>query len=123
MGVLRLWLGAELRRLRIDRGLTLAQLGRLVGYSWQHLGAIERGSAVPSEVVVAECDAAVLANGRLLSMLPAVIREQARVRHQQRRPGARTGRSIWSGPGLARCVTRMTWIGNGSPMRLASPHG
>lgn len=75
-------LGAELRRLRIDRGLTLAQLGRLVGYSWQHLGAIERGSAVPSEVVVAACDAAVLANGRLLSLLPAVIREQARVRHQ-----------------------------------------
>jgi tetratricopeptide (TPR) repeat protein len=83
-------LGAELRRLRIDRGLTLAQLGRLVGYSWQHLGAIERGSAVPSEVVVAACDAAVLANGRLLSMLPTVIREQARVRHQHeaaRRPG------------------------------------
>ena len=76
--------------MRIDRGLTLAQLGRLVGYSWQHLGAIERGSAVPSEAVIAACDAAVLANGRLLSMLPAVIREQARVRHQHeaaRRPG------------------------------------
>lgn len=61
-----------------------------MGYSWQHLGAIERGSAVPSEVVVTACDAAVLANGRLLSLLPAVIREQARVRHQHeaaRRPG------------------------------------
>ena len=82
-------LGAELRRLRIDRGLTLGQLGRLVGYSGQHLGAIERGSAVPSEVVVSACDAAVLANGRLVAMLPAVIREQARVRHQHeaaRRP-------------------------------------
>jgi DNA-binding XRE family transcriptional regulator len=82
-------LGAELRRFRIDRGLTLGQLGRLVGYSGQHLGAIERGSAVPSEVVVSACDAAVLANGRLVSMLPAVIREQARVRHQHeaaRRP-------------------------------------
>jgi len=83
-------LGAELRRLRIDRGLTLGQLGRLVGYSWQHLGAVERGTAVPSEVVVSACDAAVSANGRLVSMLPAVIREQARVRHQHeaaRRPG------------------------------------
>lgn len=83
-------LGAELRRLRIDRGLTLAQLGRLVGYSWQHLGAVERGAAVPSEVVVSACDAAVLANGRLVSMLPTAIREQARVRHQHeaaRRPG------------------------------------
>jgi tetratricopeptide (TPR) repeat protein/DNA-binding XRE family transcriptional regulator len=82
-------LGAELRRFRIDRGLTLGQLGRLVGYSGQHLGAIERGSAVPSEVVVSACDAAVLANGRLVSMLPVVIREQARVRHQHeaaRRP-------------------------------------
>ena len=82
-------LGAELRRLRIDRGLTLGQLGRLVGYSGQHLGGIERGSAVPSEVVVSACDAAVLANGRLVAMLPAVIREQARARHQHeaaRRP-------------------------------------
>jgi tetratricopeptide (TPR) repeat protein len=44
---------------------------------------------VPSELVVSACDAAVLANGRLVSMLPAVIREQARVRHQHeaaRRP-------------------------------------
>ncbi|MGH3437377.1 MAG: helix-turn-helix domain-containing protein [Sciscionella sp.] len=83
-------LGAELRRLRTDRGLTLGQLGRLVGYSWQHLGAIERGSAVPSELVVSACDAAVFANGRLVSMFPAAIREQARVRHQHeatRRPG------------------------------------
>ena len=75
-------LGAELRRLRLDRGLTLGELGRLVGYSWQHLGAVERGSAVPSELVVSACDTAVLANGRLVSMLPAAIREQARVRHQ-----------------------------------------
>ncbi len=83
-------LGAELRRLRIDRGLTLGQLGRLVGYAGQHLGAIERGTAVPSEVVISACDAAVWANGRLVAMLPAVIREQARVRHQHeaaRRPG------------------------------------
>jgi tetratricopeptide (TPR) repeat protein/DNA-binding XRE family transcriptional regulator len=83
-------LGAELRRLRNDRGLTLGQLGQLVGYSGQHLGAVERGTAVPSEVVVSACDAAVLANGRLVSMFPAVIREQARVRHQHeaaRRPG------------------------------------
>ncbi|MGH4011220.1 MAG: helix-turn-helix domain-containing protein [Pseudonocardiaceae bacterium] len=86
-------LGAELRRLRIDRGLTLGQLGRLVGYSGQHLGAVERGTAVPSEVVVTACDSAVLANGRLVSMLPTAIREQARVRHQHeaaRRPGRST---------------------------------
>jgi tetratricopeptide (TPR) repeat protein/DNA-binding XRE family transcriptional regulator len=85
-------LGAELRRLRIDRGLTLGQLGRLVDYSRQHLGAVERGTAVPSEVVVSACDVAVLANGRLVSMLPAVIREQARVRHQ-RGAARRAGRS------------------------------
>ncbi|MGH3853144.1 MAG: helix-turn-helix domain-containing protein [Pseudonocardiaceae bacterium] len=86
-------LGAELRWLRIERELTLGQLGRLVGYSWQHLGAVERGTAVPSEVVVSACDAALFANGRLASMLPAVIREQARVRHQHeaaRRPGRPT---------------------------------
>ncbi|MGH3771567.1 MAG: helix-turn-helix domain-containing protein [Pseudonocardiaceae bacterium] len=86
-------LGAELRRLRIGRGLTLEQLGRLVRYSWQHLGAVERGTAVPSEVLVTACDAALLANGRLISMLSAVIREQARVRHQHeaaRRPARLT---------------------------------
>ncbi len=82
-------LGAELRRLRIGRGLTLAQRGRLVGYSGQHLVAVERGTTVPSEVVVSACDAAVLANGRSIAMLPAVIREQAQIRHQHeaaRRP-------------------------------------
>ncbi|MGH4002261.1 MAG: helix-turn-helix domain-containing protein [Pseudonocardiaceae bacterium] len=82
-----------MRRLRIDRGLTLGKLGRLVEYSGQHLGAIERGNAVPSEVVVSACDAALLANGRLVAMLPAVIREQARIRHQHeaaRRPGRST---------------------------------
>jgi hypothetical protein len=47
---------------------------------------------VPSEVVVSACDVAVLANGRLVSMLPAVIREQARVRHQ-RGAARRAGRS------------------------------
>lgn len=86
-------LGAELRRLRIDRSLTLGQLGRLVGYSGQHLGAIERGTTVPSEVVVTACDVAVMANGRLIAMLPMVIREQAQVRHQHeaaRRPARPT---------------------------------
>ena len=116
-------LGTELRRLRIDRGLTLAQLGRLVGYSWQHLGAIERGSAVPSEVVIAACDAAVLANGRLLSMLPAVIREQARVRHQHE-AARRPGRSIDLVGARARQVCDPTiLIGNGSPMPLGAPRG
>ena len=86
-------LGAELRRLRLDRGLTLGQLGRLVGYSWQHLGAIERGTAVPSELVVAACDTAVLANGQLVSMLPAAIREQARVRHQHEAARRQIGRA------------------------------
>lgn len=85
-------LGSQLRRLRIDRGLTLAQLARLVGYSGQHLGAVERGTAVPSEAVVSACDTAILANGRLVAMLPAAIREQARVRHQHE-SARRRGRS------------------------------
>ena len=48
---------------------------------------------MPSELVVSACDTAVLANGRLISMLPAAIREQARVRHQHeaaRRAGRAT---------------------------------
>lgn len=59
----------------------------------QHLGAVERGTVVPSAVVVSACDAAVLANGWLVSMLLAVIREWAHLRHQHeaaRCPGRST---------------------------------
>ncbi len=75
-------LGAQLRRLRTQRALTLQNLAELTGYSWQHLGAVERGQVVPSENVIVACDSSLLANGTLIAMLGVVIHEQAHIRHQ-----------------------------------------
>jgi len=85
-------LGVELRLLRRQRELTLHELAELVGYSHQHLGAVERAQVVPSEAVMAACDRALTGNGRLVTMLAAVIREQAHVRqrNQQTRRARRT---------------------------------
>lgn len=74
-------LGGLIRQLRVARGMTLMNLARLTGYSWQHLGAIERGQVVPSEDVVMACEQALAAGGGLIAMFPAVVREQASHRH------------------------------------------
>ncbi|WP_395110615.1 helix-turn-helix domain-containing protein [Actinomadura sp. SCN-SB] len=74
-------LGAQLRQLRLEQGLTLARLGELTGYSWQHLGAVERAKVAPSQDVVAACERALTAGGRLVSLFPAVVGEQAAIRH------------------------------------------
>ncbi|MER5323249.1 helix-turn-helix domain-containing protein [Streptosporangium roseum] len=86
-------LGAKMRELRKGRSLTLMELGELTGYSWQHLGAVERGSVAPSESVIVACDTALGAGGGLNRMLPGVIREQAHLRHSSeaaRRSGTET---------------------------------
>lgn len=62
--------------------MTLVELAQLTGYSPQHLGAVERSSAVPSETMVARADAVLCASGRLLVLLPEVIGEQAHIRHR-----------------------------------------
>ena len=82
-------LGGAMRRLRADRGLTLMGLSLLTGYSWQHLGAIERGQTGPSEAVVVACERALAAGGQLAAVFPAVVREQVSRRH--RRETARRG--------------------------------
>jgi transcriptional regulator with XRE-family HTH domain len=74
-------LGAKMRELRKAREMTLMRLGEATGYSWQHLGAVERGSVAPSESVVSACDRVLGAGGVLIAMLPGVIREQAHLRH------------------------------------------
>lgn len=65
------------------------QLGDLTGYSWQHLGAVERADIAPAEEVVAACERVLAAGGRLLSQFPAVVREQVAERHA--REAARHG--------------------------------
>ncbi|MGI8814683.1 MAG: helix-turn-helix domain-containing protein [Pseudonocardia sp.] len=75
--------GAELRTLRGRRRWTLQALAELTGYSPQHLGAVERARVVPSEAVATACDMALLANGRLVTLLAGVIREQADARNRR----------------------------------------
>src|SRR5262249_5560025 len=77
------FLGAELRRLRVDRGLRLADLAQRVGYSVQHASAVERGGVAASEQFVVMCDASLDADGHLVRLLDAVVREQATARHSR----------------------------------------
>lgn len=78
-------LGVRLRTHRNERGWTLHELGRRTGYSAQHIGAVERAAVVPSESMIAACDTALLTSGQLISLLAAVIREQANVRSRNLR--------------------------------------
>src|SRR5882724_481299 len=63
--------GKELRRLRTDAGLSLAQLSRLVHYSKGYLSKIETGARLPSAAVASRCDAAVNAGGALTVLVTA----------------------------------------------------
>ena len=85
-------LGGLVRCLRGERELTLMSLGKLTGYSWQHLSAVERGEVVPSEAVVVGCESALAAGGQLAALYPAVVREQASHRHG--REAARRGDAV-----------------------------
>jgi hypothetical protein len=89
-------LGGLVRRLRGEHGLTLMNLGELTGYSWQHLGAVERGQVAPSEAVVVACEPALAAGGQLVALFPAVVREQASHRHG--REAARRGDAMQTDP-------------------------
>jgi tetratricopeptide (TPR) repeat protein len=73
-------LGVQLRTLRTRQELTLSELAGRTGYSPQHLGAVERAGVMPSEAVITACDAALLANGALITLLGPAIREQAQAR-------------------------------------------
>ncbi|MGW5471435.1 helix-turn-helix domain-containing protein [Streptomyces chartreusis] len=62
--------GAELRRLRIAAGLTLAQLASSVHYSKGQLSKIETGQKRPSPELARLCDATLDADGALASLVP-----------------------------------------------------
>lgn len=76
-------LGAELRSRRQARDMTQDELGRLVGFSSQHVGAAERAATTVSEQFIAACDDALGANGALVNLLPTVVVEQASERHRR----------------------------------------
>jgi tetratricopeptide (TPR) repeat protein len=61
-------LGALLRRLRIDNGLTQAGLGRRTGFHGSYISAVERSAVHPSRELVERCDEALQADGVLLAL-------------------------------------------------------
>jgi transcriptional regulator with XRE-family HTH domain len=60
--------GEELRRKRLTAGLSLTQLARIVHYSKAQLSKVERGIKTPGRDLARLCDAALDANGELVSL-------------------------------------------------------
>jgi transcriptional regulator with XRE-family HTH domain len=74
----------EVRRRREQRGLTQQDLAALMGFSPQHLSAVECGETSVSEQFVQACDDALGADGQLVELLPPVVYERARARWSNR---------------------------------------
>jgi transcriptional regulator with XRE-family HTH domain len=68
-------LGAEIRARRLAQNLTLEALSELAGFSYQHVSEVERAKSTASQPFVAAVDRALGADGALLALLPAVMRE------------------------------------------------
>jgi len=79
------------------QGLTLRGLAERTGFSSQHISSAELAKAPVSGPFVAACDHALNADGALVRLLPAVIQEQAMLRHE--RSIARSGM-----PAALRCA-------------------
>jgi transcriptional regulator with XRE-family HTH domain len=62
--------GEELRKRRLEAGLSLTALSRIVHYSKAQLSKVERGIKAPSRDLVRLCDAALGANGALSALVP-----------------------------------------------------
>jgi WD40 repeat protein/transcriptional regulator with XRE-family HTH domain len=66
--------GGELRRLRVQRGVSLAGLSRLVHYSKGYLSKIENGDKPVTLDVARRCDAALGAGGSLVALVDVLPR-------------------------------------------------
>ncbi|NGO72658.1 helix-turn-helix domain-containing protein [Streptomyces boncukensis] len=62
--------GPELRRRRLEAGLTLSGLAALVHYSKGQLSKVERGLKTPSPQLARLCDTALSADGALADLIP-----------------------------------------------------
>jgi len=51
-------IGKHLKELRVSKGLTLVELGKLSGVSCSHIGRIERGERIPGSDVVGKLEEA-----------------------------------------------------------------
>lgn len=75
--------GAELRERRESAGVVITELAALTGYSAQHISAVERAAAAPSEQFVRVCDSVLHAGGQLADMFTGLVREQTALRHDR----------------------------------------
>ncbi|MFD5159246.1 helix-turn-helix domain-containing protein [Streptomyces hawaiiensis] len=62
--------GQCLRRLRTERGLSLADLSALAHYSRSHLSKVENGQKAPTPALAGSCDRALGAGGTLARLAP-----------------------------------------------------
>lgn len=74
--------GPELRRLRVDAGLSLTELAGRIHYSKGYLSKVETGVALPNHTLAALCDTELDTGGRLVRLLPYIRRRS------RGRPGA-----------------------------------
>ncbi|GDY32888.1 ATP-binding protein [Gandjariella thermophila] len=84
--------GAELRRWRQHRGLSLRRLARLVSYSPGHLSKVEHGSKPPTVELAKACDRVLGTGGQLTELVPRRSEWSARVLRPAQLPaGAAAG--------------------------------
>ena len=81
-------IGAKLRALRLERDLTQATLGKLVGVTPQHVSEVERARANATAKFIYACDEALEADGALRALLGAALEEASLL--ASRRNAART---------------------------------
>ncbi|GIH68780.1 helix-turn-helix domain-containing protein [Sphaerimonospora thailandensis] len=86
-GSSRAQLGAEIRRLRTERGLSQAGLGRLIHCSADLVRRVETTERFPTQDFLVACDRALDAGGLLTALWPALSAER-------RRGGATTGAAV-----------------------------
>jgi DNA-binding XRE family transcriptional regulator len=83
-------LGAELRRLRLERGLSQRKLTQMIGLSaHSNLGEYERGTRVPPRDIVVACERQLaVPPGYLQRLQELALRERARARRRPPAPSA-----------------------------------
>jgi transcriptional regulator with XRE-family HTH domain len=74
-------LGAEIRRLREARRLTIVALARLIGYSPSFISDVENGNKTRSRQFVEACERVFDTDGSLLTLFEEAIQEEAARRH------------------------------------------
>jgi transcriptional regulator with XRE-family HTH domain len=95
-------LGAELRRLREARRLTIAALARLVGYSPSFISDVEHGTKTRSRQFVEPCERVFDTDGALLTLFEEAIQEEAARRHAKLARSRQAGG--WAGTPLTPSV-------------------